>query len=157
MPLSLRKCLGLLLLTVMFLSCRAQRSPNTPTRPFDPKSLDSVDHRISPTAAAELVKNFRARNLAITGKQLPLSEAFNKRQVLELLAQENCVGIRVSYGLDAKGSVRIVLFGIDSNGRDIGALDGGVISKQKGGASFGDPIVLENGQRCPELCPDGGN
>lgn len=148
------KYLCLFLLCFVFFSCRAQRSPNTPVRQFDPKALDSIDHRISPDFASQLLRTYRGNRNDWSRKNMPLSEAFNRRQVLELLNQENCVGIRCSYGIDDKGRVRVILFGIDAQGRDIGALDGGVIDKQRGSTSArAEAVILESGQRCPEVCP----
>ncbi len=57
----------------------------------------------------------------------------------DILAQADCVGIRIYYALDEDGVKQLVLVGVDENGDD-----------QTSG------IVADRGDPCPTLC-DSGN
>ena len=94
---------------------------------------------------------------------MPISEAFNKRSLDSLLNQPNCVGMRICFGIDDQGQVRLVLYGINDQGKDIGSINSRTTgadlaknSKQKGSddQNFTGEVVLESGQRCPQYCPN---
>ena len=77
-------------------------------------ALPPRDHRISLTEAAALTK--RHRDAKISTEK---SGAFHKDQVLELLAQKGCVGLRIHYGRNADGTPALVLTGIDATDSDL--------------------------------------
>jgi len=93
------------------------------------------------------------------------AEAFNRDAVAVLLNQKDAqgnpaAGVRVYYGVDRQGQVRLVLVPYDSKGNDIiGQLIGnksvsipGISSAQ----AFDSPgQTVENGQRCPVVCDNG--
>jgi len=73
-----------------------------------------------------------------------------------LLNQKGADGIRIYFGRDEKGQVRLVLLPVDKNGKDIRVklLDDKNIT-QKAGAAPPDDIdgeAVEAGQRCPTVC-----
>jgi hypothetical protein len=89
------------------------------------------DHSISLAEAAELTANYRN---AQTGDYIK-AEYFGKNAILDLLNQDNCIGMRIYYGLDNNSVKKLVLVGVDGNGND---LDSGVI--------------LDKGFPCPTYC-----
>jgi hypothetical protein len=89
------------------------------------------EHSISLEDAARLTKRYRdsAPAEAIKGG------FFGKEAFLEILDQEDCVGIRYYYGLDANNTKVLVLVGVKENEDDI---DNG--------------ILKEAAQLCPPRC-----
>jgi hypothetical protein len=97
-------------------------------------ALPPRNHRISLKDAAEFTKRHRDREPAAVK-----SFAFHKDQVLELLGQPGCVGLRIHQARGADGAASLVLTGIDAADSD---LTGGT--------------MLENPFFCPPYC-GGGN
>jgi hypothetical protein len=95
-------------------------------------ALPARDHRITLTEAAALTKRHREAKV-FTEK----SGAFHKDQVLRLLAQPGCVGLRIHYGRNADGTPALVLTGIDVSDSDL----------------TGD--ILEKHFPCPPVCGAG--
>ena len=93
-------------------------------------ALPARDHRISIAEAAALTKSYRAAKVSEEK-----AGAFHKDQVLELLNQPGCVGLRIYYGRQADGKPALVLTGIDKEDKD---LTGGTI--------------LEKHYPCPPMC-----
>lgn len=89
------------------------------------------DHDISLAAAAELTKRYRdqKRSSDIKGGY------FGKDALQSILDQENCVGIRFYYGLDAENKQVMVLAGVLANQDDIT-----------------DGVILEGSLPCPHFC-----
>lgn len=82
-------------------------------------ALPPRNHRINLKDAAAHTKRHR------DAKVSPVKAgAFHKDQVVELLNQPGCVGLRVYYGRSADGSPSLVLTGIDKADSD---LTGGTI------------------------------
>ncbi|MEN9582473.1 MAG: hypothetical protein RL641_427 [Candidatus Parcubacteria bacterium] len=72
------------------------------------------NHEISFATGAALTKRYRDNN--------PGSRKggyFSKDAILELLDQENCVGMRVYYANDESGEMEMVLVGVASNENDL--------------------------------------
>ncbi len=77
-------------------------------------ALPPRDHHITLAQAAALTRRHRE------AKPFPeKSGAFHKDQVLQLLAQEGCVGLRIHYGRNADGSPALILTGMDANDSDL--------------------------------------
>ncbi len=75
---------------------------------------------------------------------VPKSEAFNKRSLLEVLKDSNCVGIRIYYGAtarDEKGDFRLIIVGVDKQGKDLYIKKGSSLATQidpgEGGLEYG--------------------
>jgi hypothetical protein len=90
---------------------------------------------------------------------LPVAEMFNRDAIALLLNQEGADGIRIYFGRDANGKVRLVLLPVDKNGKDIRKMliDDASLTQKAGaqppgatGGGFGQAV--EVGQRCPDLC-----
>jgi hypothetical protein len=85
------------------------------------------DHSISVEEAGSLTRNYRqsAGSGAVKGK------FFSRAAIEQLLAQEDTVGIRYYYGIDAEGKPEMVVVGVNGFGQD---LDEGFI--------FGHPLPI---------------
>jgi hypothetical protein len=94
---------------------------------------------------------------------LPNAESFTRDAIILLLNQTGADGIRVYYGKDNAGGVRLVLLPVDKNGKDIQAVlinrgqtnaisIPGISSAQAAPAS--DAQAVENGQTCPPCIID---
>lgn len=77
-------------------------------------ALPDRDHRISLADAAALTKRYQLAN----PKGIKAG-AFHADQVLAMLTQAGCVGLRVYYGLNADGSSTLVLTGMDKADNDL--------------------------------------
>ena len=77
-------------------------------------ALPARDHRITLTEAAALTK--RHRDAKVSTEK---AGAFHKDQVLKLLGQAGCVGLRIHYGRKADGTPALVLTGIDVADSDL--------------------------------------
>jgi hypothetical protein len=94
--------------------------------PFDP----SINHIINLTDASKLTANYRLNSPGQT-----LAHAFGRRQMLDLLIQNNCEGFRIYYGIDQLGEKQLVIVGVDINGNDLY-----------------EGILLDLSQLCPSVC-----
>jgi hypothetical protein len=136
-----------------------------------PVNEDSIRRHILPIAdAIEYTKNFRTIRDTFYNQQPPLKnalnlgqgEAFNRDAIAVLLNQKDsagneAAGVRIYYGLDKAGNVRMVLVPYDANGNDIiNQLIGDKAVKIPGIASaYADNSngqTIEAGQRCPTVC-----
>lgn len=88
------------------------------------------DHQIPLATAAEWTKNYRTANPAQTKGHF-----FGKEYIQSILAQENCVGIRIYYALDENGAKQLILVGVDANENDL----------YQG-------IIAERSFKCPPFC-----
>jgi hypothetical protein len=136
-----------------------------------PVNDDSIRRHILPIAdAIEYTKNYRA-GMDTSARQLPArlaamyfgqAESFNRDAIAVLLNQMDsagnaAAGVRIYYGLDRAGLVRMVLVPYDRNGNDIinqlianksVSIPG--ISSAYAEGSNGQTI--EAGARCPTVC-----
>lgn len=126
--------------------------------PDDTSALAKINHFISRSTIDQYKKDFQAANdsQAIKNPSLhiPVSEAFNKPAVLELLKDPQCVGIRIYYGVkkgQRRNEIRVILVGVDSQGKDLFAIDGGPAAKAATQVNGGEG-GFETGQ-CP-TCDD---
>jgi hypothetical protein len=140
-----------------------------------PINEDSVKpHVISITEAAQLTANFRNTVDTFNKKCPPFkdslkfgySEAFNSDSYRLLLKQKDssgrkAAGIRIYYGLDKNGQVKMVLVPYDSSGNDILnhliSVDGkpvpGVSQAHTESLTVSSAQAVEQGQLCPTYCP----
>jgi hypothetical protein len=84
------------------------------------------------------------------GKEiLPLSETFNRQAFDRLLATAGCAGIRIYYGMDPDLKLHAVLVAVNESNEDL--LPGS--GNQSTLSEADDPVIIEEGQRCPPICP----
>lgn len=96
------------------------------------KFTGDENHEISLEDASRLTANYRE---TLTSATEATAEAFGKSSIESLLAQTNCVGMRVYYGIDASNNKRLVLVGVDAEGNDLY-----------------EGELMENGTICPPCC-----
>jgi hypothetical protein len=60
---------------------------------------------------------------------------FGKTKLLDLLDQDECVGVRIYYALDDSGAKQLVMVGADQNEEDLY-----------------EGIILERARPCPSFC-----
>lgn len=94
--------------------------------PFNP----NLDNSISLEDAAKITANFRqAFPTAV------IANAYGKRQMQELLEQENCEGFRIYNGIDDEGSQQLIIVGVDASGNDLY-----------------EGVLIDRTQPCPSIC-----
>lgn len=69
---------------------------------------------ISVSRGAELTKNYRSANPGARKGHF-----FGREILLQILAQEDCMGIRMYYGQDADGQKELVIVGADASENDM--------------------------------------
>lgn len=83
--------------------------------------------------------DFKNRNI------LPLSETFNKSDILILLEHPESAGLRIYPGMDQENKVHAVLVAVNENNEDL-LPNAGMLTDD-------DPVIIQEGQRCPVICP----
>jgi hypothetical protein len=73
------------------------------------------NHDISFANAGVMTKKYRT---SVPASAI-IGGFFGKKAILEILSQDDCVGIRYYYGLDANGTDVLILVGVDANGDDL--------------------------------------
>jgi hypothetical protein len=111
------------------------------------------DHSISLAEAKQMTKKFRNEKDSIMkdehkGKHLiPHCESFDRSAFDQLLQREDCKGVRIYYGMkDNEKGIHAIIVGYNAQGEDILPADGVIMDGT-------DPIIIENGSRCPDDCP----
>lgn len=113
---------------------------------------EANSHLITLTAAVALTGEWRSNRNSILQTQyqdqdiLPLSETFNRADIDVLLAQDGCEAIRIYYGMDTNLKLHAVLVGVNEDNGDI-------LPSQETNPSDLQDIIVEEGQRCPTICP----
>ena len=108
-------------------------------------------HPISLLTATDLTDRYRSNQNSILATVfqnqdlLPLSETFNKSDIEALLEQDGCEAMRIYYGMDENDKVHALLVAVTEENEDI--------LPSQINAETGVDIILEEGQRCPVICP----
>lgn len=84
-----------------------------------------------------LATSFQAQNI------LPDSETFNRNAFDALLAISGCEGIRIYYGMDSDSKIHAIAVAVNEDNEDILPSSPTLVTN----------YVVEEGQRCPDLCP----
>lgn len=102
------------------------------------------------------------RRTGIGGLNFGQAEAFNRDAIIVLLNQKDstgkpAAGVRIYYGVDEGGQVRMVLVPYDSKGNDI--IRQLIVEKtvkipgiSEAKAYWDSGQAIDNGQRCPAVC-----
>ncbi|PWU00673.1 MAG: hypothetical protein C5B52_08540 [Bacteroidetes bacterium] len=121
--------------------------------------INSMGRFIPVDEARALTARFRAEKEIILKPEyekmdlLPICESFSRDNIEALLGFDGCVGIRVYLGMDDKLQVRIILTAFDESFQDIlpdvqsTVAKSSVASQTNGG-------TVEDGARCPDICPN---
>ncbi|WP_276480611.1 hypothetical protein [Paraflavitalea pollutisoli] len=116
----------------------------------DSSELAMRDHFIPKDSIEVYKKRFDLQRDTIKAKIptlfIPFSESFNRKSILNLMKDTNCVGIRVYYGATAVRKnglqdVRLIVVGVDKKGNDLYVRRGfngvGSDSDSNGGYEYG--------------------
>jgi len=118
-----------------------------------PKLFPGINHFIPLPQAQAMTARYRANKSnilspAFIGTNTLLDcETFNREEFDWVLAQKDCVGLRIYFGMEENLQVRLLVTGVNINGDDI-------ISEA--GANLTEPPpsgVIELGRPCPTYCP----
>jgi len=161
----------LVILSTIVLAAGISGCNQTPNTGNIPVNEDSVRNHILPIREAiAYTKKFRnARDTFYrqlpplqSGLNLGQAESFNRDAIAILLNQKDSLGneaagVRIYYGLDAGGQVRMILVPYDMNGNDIinqliGNKAASIPGIPRANAFWADGQTVENGQRCPVVC-----
>lgn len=82
---------------------------------------------------------------------LPYSEAFDRDVFDIVLAKPGCSGLRIYYGMSEDLKIHTIIAGTDENGNDILPQN----SSASSSSTTSDDDIIENGIRCPDICPSG--
>jgi hypothetical protein len=102
-------------------------------------------HLITLAQAAKMTKNYRALKENILDSSfrrkdiLPESETFNRDAFEAILAQKGCTAVRIYMAADDLGQVKLMAVGVNAEEQDI--------------LTESDPVIIEEGIRCPTQCP----
>ncbi len=117
--------------------------------PKDTSALGRIDHHIPKSEIMQFRKAFNADsiNAKNPGLFITESEGFNKTQLLELLQDPTCVGIRIYYGIakgEKRNDLRMIIVGTDNQGKDLYIKTGSKAATRL----TQDEMGLEYGQCC---------
>jgi len=118
--------------------------------------LPQHSHVISLTQAKAMTATYRTNRETILlpqnqGKDiLPLSETFNRGAFEQLLATPGCAGVRIYYGMDADLKLHAVIVSVNESNEDL--LPDSTTQSTAGAAD--EPVIIDEGQRCPPICPE---
>jgi hypothetical protein len=103
-----------------------------------------------PTAEAMTGKYRSNRNAIVKTEYgsddlLPICETFTKDDFDVILSTSGCASVRIYYGMSEDLKVHAIIVPVDADGADI--LPGSSLTEAD------DEGILENGNRCPDLCP----
>lgn len=110
-----------------------------------------MNHFISLTSAKEMTERYRNnRNTVLQSNLqhqniLPVCETFDKTAFETLIAKPDCASLRIYYGMSEDLKLHAIIVAANAEGNDILPPDGLVAGE--------DDDILENGNRCPDLCP----
>ncbi|MBC7934555.1 MAG: hypothetical protein H7Y86_04230 [Rhizobacter sp.] len=76
---------------------------------------------------------------------LPLSETFARGAIENLFAEGTCEGLRIYYGMDEEEKVHAIIVGVNEDNEDILPASLSIVENE--------PVIIEEGQRCPPSCP----
>lgn len=88
-------------------------------------NLNAINHAISVEQALTMINNFNATNENMLVPEfkdkgtLPLYETFNLKAIDTLICQKNAIGFRIYLAMDNQQKVRMVLVGVDPDGKDL--------------------------------------
>ncbi len=112
--------------------------------PQDTSVLGRIDHFIPVADIETYKKEFEAERDSVMRANpnlyIPMSEAFNKQALIDILKDSTSVGIRVYYGLKTVGnqkSFRIILVGVNEQGKDLYHRKGSGLAADAGGGDLG--------------------
>ena len=104
---------------------------------------NNTNHEISLQTAIDMTTRYRGNRPA----NFPICETFSADAINKLLAAGGCQSLRIYYGMKENKDVDAILVAVNAEGEDI------LPTATVAAASSTDPLILEDGFRCPEACP----
>lgn len=163
-------CLILMVWIFASMGCTPQTSSNIPVNEDSVRShILPIGDAISYTKKFRVVRDSAYRQAPVfkNGLDLGQAEAFNRDAIAVLLNQQDAsgvkaAGVRIYYGVDLRGQVRMILVPYDIHGNDIiNELIGNKVVHIPGipsaSAFTGNGQTIEQGQRCPVICDSGAS
>jgi hypothetical protein len=113
----------------------------------------ATKHSIALDHAKKMTRKFRDQKENIMSgkfkgkKMLPQCETFDRACFDQLLAQDDCTGVRVYFGINDDDQVNLVIVGVNSKNEDI------LPGENEQPILTGGKVIIEDGTRCPDQCP----
>jgi len=114
-----------------------------------------MNHFISLQQAIDMTTLYRQQKENVLADEykgtniLAISETFDRAAFDWVLAQAGCTALRIYFGMDASLNIHSIVVGVNSNNEDI-------LPPQQSGttttATTDDTGIIEEGNRCPDLC-----
>lgn len=101
-----------------------------------------TNHEISLQTAIDMTSRYRGKRPI----NFPICETFEKGAIQKLLDTGGCASFRIYYGMKADERVDAILVAVDAEGKDI-------LPPLANASSTSDPVIIEDGYRCPDDCP----
>ena len=111
------------------------------------------DNLITLNEAVQMTTLFRNEMEAILaqpyqGKNiLAICETFGRQAFDTLLTEDDCVGLRIYYGMSDDLQVHAIVVGVNSKNEDILPAGGIAVPMTT------TPVIIEDSLRCPDNCP----
>jgi hypothetical protein len=81
------------------------------------KTLKSTNnHFITLAEASAMTQNYRNN---LSDSAATIAHAIGKSSILDILSQDNCIGLRIYYALNNDGEKQLVFVGVDAAGNDL--------------------------------------
>ncbi len=100
-------------------------------------------HEISLQTAIDMTTLYRANR----PENFPICETFEIAAINKLLSIGGCAFVRVYYGMKQDEKVDVILVAVNQDGEDI------LPAENAGSVLDDDPVIIEDGYRCPQACP----
>lgn len=102
------------------------------------------NHKISLQQAIDMITRYRANK----PENAPICETFDIAAINQLAAVTGCAYLRIYYGMKENMEIDAILVAANEDNQDI--LPSQIANSI---TETGDPLILEDGFRCPPDCP----
>lgn len=112
-----------------------------------------MSHQITLQRAVEMTTRYRQEKEQILADPykgqniLCICETFTRGDIDLVLAQADCVGLRIYYGMDLELKIHAIIVGVNSKNEDI------LPERMAGWGDGKDTGIVDEPLRCPPNCP----
>jgi hypothetical protein len=114
-----------------------------------------MSHFISLAEAKKMTAEYRSKRKDLLDpkykdkdtKVLPTCESFERSAIEALLKNPECKGLRIYYGIKNEDELHAIIVGYDGENKDI------LPSSDAARTEGEEGEILDNGYRCPVVCP----
>ena len=103
-----------------------------------------MKHEITLAEAVDMTTRYREQRPT----NYPISESFDLAAIQRLLATPGAAQLRIYYGLKQDGKMNAILVVANSEGQDILPIEMDTVAE-----TSADPVIIQDGYRCPPACP----